>query len=176
MPLAVTGTVAKALLSPILAAGESLETPSSPPWGSPVSPSPGVLQRESGHSGSGLLLADSVAPASKGTGTSNLGPESGASRCLEVAPRAGVNGESWELWMEWLHISPMLQPQPGKCCPKTREKAGKGSGRRGAKWGQGLLKGKPIQTHHPIFLQHSLFGRAGRAGSAPGPTLSGTKD
>lgn len=73
-PLAATGAVAKALLSPTLAAGVSLVAPSSPPWGSPVSPSPGVLQRESGHSGSGLLLAHSVATVSKGTGTSNFGP------------------------------------------------------------------------------------------------------
>lgn len=142
-PLAATGAVAKALLSPTLAAGVSPVAPSSPPWGSPVSPSPGVLQRESGHSGSGLLLAHSVATVSKGTGTSNFGPELWASRCLEAAPRAGVNGEKLGTpWMEWLHISPMLQPQPGKCCPKTRGKAGRGPGRRGAKWGQGLLKGK----------------------------------
>lgn len=35
--------------------------------------------------------------------------------------------------MEWLPTGPMLQPQPGKCCPKTRGKAGREPGRRGAK-------------------------------------------
>lgn len=60
--MAATVAVAMALLSPILAAGAALATPSIPPWGSPMSLSPGVLQRQSGHTGLGLLLADSVCP------------------------------------------------------------------------------------------------------------------
>lgn len=178
MPLAAAGAVAMAPPSPILAARGSLASPSIPPWGSPMSLSPGVLQRDSGHSGSALLLADSVSPASKATGTSNFGPETGASRCLEAAPRAGVNGGSWELsgCTEWLHTGPMLQPQPGKCCPKTRGEGREGTRQERSHVGTGAAERKaiPIQTHHPILLQHSLFGGAGRAGSAPDPTLCGT--
>lgn len=88
-----------------------------------------------------------MSPVSKDTGTLNFGSETHASRCLETAPRAGVNRGSWELsgCMERLHSGPTLRPQPGKCCPKSRGKAGREPGRRGAKSGlpkQGLLKGK----------------------------------
>lgn len=85
-----------------------------------------------------------MSPMSKDTGTLNFVSETHASRCLEAAPRAGVNGGRWELsgCMEKLHSGPLLRPQPGECCPKSRGKAGREPGRRGAKWGQELLKGK----------------------------------
>lgn len=45
----------------------------------------------------------------------------------------------------------------------------------GEETGTAERKANTIQIHHPIFLQHSLFGEAGRAGSGPDPTLCGTK-
>lgn len=65
-----------------------------------------------------------------------------------------------------------------KMLPQNQGEGREGTRQERSQVGTGAAerKANPIQTYHLILLQHSLFVRTGRAGSAPDPTLSGTKD
>lgn len=117
--LAGTRTGDTALLSPILAAREPLGVPTVPQsW----------CAAESGHTGSGLLLADSKdcpSPQPARTqGPQTLGWELVPAGALRQHQELGEWGKLGTHGMEWLHTGPTLQPQPGKCCPKPGGRQG----------------------------------------------------
>lgn len=74
----------------------------------------------------------------------------------------------------WPHAAAIAR----KMVPQNQGEGREGTRQERSQVGTGAAerKANPIQTHHPILLQHSLFEGAGRAGSTPDPTFCGTKD
>lgn len=158
-----------------------------PSLGSPRCPSfprKGTLCHRGGWGiqGQGCSLQPALPHRAGTQRTSNFGPQTGASSCIQAGPRgAGVNrgaGKSLgACWcggcMDWFHSGPTLPSSsphrscnrrhpPCKRCPKTRGKVGEGARQERSRVGTGDAerRSNPIQTHRPSPLGYSLFGGA----------------
>lgn len=185
--LPATGAGAMAPPGPLQAARGVPGVSKHPSPGSPRRPSlprKGTLCHRGGWGtrGQGCSLQPALPHRAGTQRTSNFGPQTGASSCIQAGPRgAGVNGGAGKslgaCWcggcMDWFHIGPTLPSSsphrscnrrhpPCKRCPKTRGKVGEGARQERSRLGTGNAerRSNPIQTHCPSPLGYSLFGGA----------------